>query len=1031
MKRFIIFFLSLLIACSSYGQYINRDGYTIWTGRMGVGIPVTPAPNTSSHLQLGDSATNKALWLPRVQDTSAIIFPRQGMFVYSIHDSTIYWRRLHSWIKGGADFITPTLQNVTDAGALTTNAVTIKQKDSVGHRFSYAWSTNPLASSWTDQTPNTTLTYTSDGVTFSGGAFNLNNHVDQNFFVGVPHWHIHQRVVVLQKDGLSFGFGFRLTPISGNGQSYFAHFLLADTTGYIAFTAGNSLPDATSPNNRANMTFKWSVNDILDILIERQDRNAVITMTNLTTGLTSKLVYGPIFTGTCTMSVALYGGQWHFLNNIDFTYDEVKHPAIIGLGNSLMWGGNASSQANTFWSYITSSVAGGCINMGHPAEASVNGPQNLDDILNLLQANSSTTVLIELGVNDRNGNIPLDSFGARLRRTVAPIAATGASVVLINCVPQATGSVVQYNDTINAVKTDYGVHLADIYTALVGSGTTINATYAAGDGIHLNDNGELAAASIVLKQINLITYGSPLNVSPVPYSSDYVALLGQDKNNNLVKVIPGTANNYIKVVSGPGPLNVQIADFNISGKGFIGNELKVPGTGNLTSPNFSVNLEAFGDGYTRSILFTSQNLTTSSSTTTIDAGRLNFTTDPQINAVGSGLRFVHFNSINDYGIRFGDNGTGQAVSAASYNPIEVYRNNNAIHLFHINRGGGGEFDSTLVLKNIFTTSDTTTFKPAGIDASGNVYQMNYWPGSGGGGGGGGSVTSVSAALGMSFTTITTTGSVGVDTAVGTGVIMWPRLNKLKDSIISVLGGGGGTDWTVSGNASTTAGTNYIGTSDNVAFDFRTNATQAMRLNTAQELMIGSTTDAGAYKLQVTGDQIINGSLYINATANHIRLRNASNAAAAEFDISSADIGGSATPDLYIQDVAASLTSFVIMSGTSNIGIYGTTAFSAPTSTLQVFGSLSTAYAAKTGTYTATISDHTIDCTSGTFTVTLPTAASIIGREYIIKNSGAGVITVATTSSQNIDAATTYSLSAQYKYVVVQSTGSAWVIVANN
>lgn len=105
--------------------------------------------------------------------------------------------------------------------------------------------------------------------------------------------------------------------------------------------------------------------------------------------------------------------------------------------------------------------------------------------------------------------------------------------------------------------------------------------------------------------------------------------------------------------------------------------------------------------------------------------------------------------------------------------------------------------------------------------------------------------------------------------------------------------------------------------------------------------------------------------------------------------------------------------------------------SAPNSTLHVSGSLSLPYAAKTTTYTITVTDHTIDCTTGTFTVTLPTAASITGREYTVKNTGAGVITLATTSSQTIDAATTYSLATQYKYVTVISNGANWIITANN
>lgn len=103
--------------------------------------------------------------------------------------------------------------------------------------------------------------------------------------------------------------------------------------------------------------------------------------------------------------------------------------------------------------------------------------------------------------------------------------------------------------------------------------------------------------------------------------------------------------------------------------------------------------------------------------------------------------------------------------------------------------------------------------------------------------------------------------------------------------------------------------------------------------------------------------------------------------------------------------------------------------------LTVNTSFATAYVAKTGTYTATASDHTIDCTSGTFTVTLPTAASIAGREYVIVNSGSGTITIATTSSQtftNITSTpTTLTLAPVGTAAIVEyklkSTGSNWIV----
>ena len=86
--------------------------------------------------------------------------------------------------------------------------------------------------------------------------------------------------------------------------------------------------------------------------------------------------------------------------------------------------------------------------------------------------------------------------------------------------------------------------------------------------------------------------------------------------------------------------------------------------------------------------------------------------------------------------------------------------------------------------------------------------------------------------------------------------------------------------------------------------------------------------------------------------------------------------------------------------------------------LQVQGSISgigmkQAYVTKTGAYTATNDDYVIDCTSGTFTVTLPASSGRTGRILIIKNSGAGTITVDGNASETIDGAATYSISVQY------------------
>jgi len=107
----------------------------------------------------------------------------------------------------------------------------------------------------------------------------------------------------------------------------------------------------------------------------------------------------------------------------------------------------------------------------------------------------------------------------------------------------------------------------------------------------------------------------------------------------------------------------------------------------------------------------------------------------------------------------------------------------------------------------------------------------------------------------------------------------------------------------------------------------------------------------------------------------------------------------------------------------NVGIGTET----PNSKLQVVGSLTLPYLAITASRTLDATDYTVDCTANTFTVTLPTAVGYTGRVYNVKNSGTGVITVATTSSQTIDGVTTQAVYTK-ESLQVQSDGANWIIL---
>lgn len=71
-----------------------------------------------------------------------------------------------------------------------------------------------------------------------------------------------------------------------------------------------------------------------------------------------------------------------------------------------------------------------------------------------------------------------------------------------------------------------------------------------------------------------------------------------------------------------------------------------------------------------------------------------------------------------------------------------------------------------------------------------------------------------------------------------------------------------------------------------------------------------------------------------------------------------------------------------------------------------------------------------DATGGAFTVTLPPAASVRNRAYVVKrlNSGGNAVTLDGNGSETIDGATTLPLTAQYQVATVYSDGTEWWVL---
>jgi len=149
-----------------------------------------------------------------------------------------------------------------------------------------------------------------------------------------------------------------------------------------------------------------------------------------------------------------------------------------------------------------------------------------------------------------------------------------------------------------------------------------------------------------------------------------------------------------------------------------------------------------------------------------------------------------------------------------------------------------------------------------------------------------------------------------------------------------------------------------------------------------DVMIGGGTDLGAYKLQVVGETYLDGALYQAGTGNFTKLL--TGASLSIFQYSNAKKFGVQAATSSSDDGTSGLYNF-ISDGASGYTLFGNVAYSAvPHSAVQVAGSFATKYTATATGITLDGTHSIVNVTATGQTITLPTAASITGRQYTIK-----------------------------------------------
>jgi hypothetical protein len=88
---------------------------------------------------------------------------------------------------------------------------------------------------------------------------------------------------------------------------------------------------------------------------------------------------------------------------------------------------------------------------------------------------------------------------------------------------------------------------------------------------------------------------------------------------------------------------------------------------------------------------------------------------------------------------------------------------------------------------------------------------------------------------------------------------------------------------------------------------------------------------------------------------------------------------------------------------------------------------------KTANYTVTANDYSVICTTNSFTVSLPAAATAgLGKRYEVVNTGTNTeIIVDPDGAETLDGLTTQTLSSQYQSMIIECDGTEWFTVSDS
>lgn len=835
--------------------------------------------------------------------------------------------------NGRTAFVAPS----AGAGFDSTANIQIAYKPAIGNVLNHSWG-DAVSTSFTSSLSTITLTPSAGKTTVGGtGGVNTNNSISETFDVVSENHFAIDTFIMTAKSGTSHGFAIVYPATTGNGQSFAIHYMMSDTAGYMSYSGADAAFTLGTINSRLSKLI-WNAGDTFVSIQGRLSRNGWAEIKNISNGSHARIDIPGIYPTTGKRITYFYSPGIEFIGHRRMVYNDIYQPDLAWVGMSFTYGANAETEREAYKILGSEGVLNGVFFSTGPSEGTSNGLLRLPHLLSKVKPQK--VIVWEYMYNDylSGTQTNLDSSAARTRRAFQMITDSLPNTMVIapNMVPRGL-NVTAWNDSLQAICTHFGYQYVDVYSKLVTpAGNTLNTNYIHADGTHENSLGQYVhAGPIIEKLVQYLSYGSSVTLPVLPFASNDIFYdIKQDQYGKLYKAYPGESSKYLR---GQTALSNMSTPQNFNGyakKLWVSDEFQVDAQGNPnTSPMFSVNKNNNGIVQALNIVAGNSSFTVTTSLTSLDVDPFRFTNGAYLNPLNQTMEVRSQGLGSGVGFKV----SNVAASISSTYKIQQWMTNpsSEVERSFIDRMGGYRGNDT-------TSGYTRRFSYASF-GSGDFYDkitVDSLIAAGGGGGGEANTASNLAGTGVGLWK----DKSGVDLRfkrlkAGSGVTITDNTDS-----VTISASASGSAWDILGNASTVAGTNYIGTSDNVELDFRSNATQAMRLNTAQELMIGSTTDAGAQKLQVTGRSIFNTGIDLQSddiTNPSIRFRNSAGTDYYRYGLY--QLTGSANPDLILY--SGDGTSGVLEAwdkGTGNLAIYGNGTTFNPTARLHLIAGSATA-----------------------------------------------------------------------------------------